>query len=85
MLKKDNMVKWMEDSVKSFNLVKYALSIAPVLISPDYTQDFIIFSFAFEHTMVTVLIQKKDQMEQPIAFFNRTIRDVALPYKIIEK
>jgi len=85
MLKKESTVKWTEDAMKSFNLVKFALTTAPVLISPDYTHDFIIFSFAFEHTMVTVLIQKKDQMEQPIAFFNRTIRDVALPYKIIEK
>ena len=46
MLKKDNMVKWTEDAMKSFNLKKYALSTAPVLISLDYTQDFIIFSFS---------------------------------------
>ena len=49
-LKKDSTVKWSEEAIKSFNLVKFALSNAPVLISPDYTQDFIIFSFASEHT-----------------------------------
>jgi len=68
MLKKDNMVKWTKDAMKSFNLVKYALSTTLVLISPDYTQDFILFSFASEHTMAAVLMQKRDQLENPIAF-----------------
>ena len=85
MLKKDSVVKWTEEAVKSFNLVKLTLSSAPVLISPNYTQDFILFSFASEHTMAVVLMQKRDQHEKPIAFFSRTIRDAALKYNIIEK
>eukprot|EP00253_Pinus_taeda_P001920 PITA_01920 len=32
-----------------------------------------------------VLMQKRDQLEKPIAFFSRTIRDVALKYNSIEK
>ena len=59
MLKKDNQVKWIEEAIKFFNLVKLALSSAPVLISLDYTQDFILFSFASEHTMAVVLMQKE--------------------------
>ena len=35
--------------------------------------------------MVAVLMQKRDQLEKPIAFFSRTIRDAALKYNIIEK
>eukprot|EP00253_Pinus_taeda_P015354 PITA_15354 len=85
MLKKDSQVKWTEEDVKSFNLVKLALSSAPVLVSPDYTQDFVFFSFASEHTMAAVLLQKRDDHERPIAFFNRAIRDAALKYNIIEK
>jgi len=45
MLKKDSVVKWTEEAIKSFNLVKLALSSTPVLVSPDYTQDFIFFIF----------------------------------------
>ena len=60
MLKKDNAVKWTEEAVKYFNLVKLVLSSAPLLISLDYTQDFILFSFSLEHTMATVLMQKRD-------------------------
>lgn len=71
--------------VKSFNLVKLALSSALVLINPDYTQDFILFSFASEHTMVVVLMKKRDGNENPIAFLSRTIRDAAFKYNIIKK
>jgi len=60
MLKKDSVVRWTKEAVKSFNLVKLALSSAPVLICPDYTQDFILFSFASDHTMAAVLMQKRD-------------------------
>eukprot|EP00253_Pinus_taeda_P021200 PITA_21200 len=35
MLKKDSQVKWMEEAIKSFNLVKLALSSAPVLTYPE--------------------------------------------------
>ena len=77
--------KWSEEAIKSFNMVKFSLSNAPVLISPDYTQDFIIFSFALEHTMAAVLMHKRDQIEKPISFFSRTIRDATLRYNIIEK
>eukprot|EP00253_Pinus_taeda_P006927 PITA_06927 len=85
MLKKDSQVKWTEEAVKSFNLVKLALSLAPILVRPDYTQDFILFSFTSEHIMAAVLLQKRDDHERPIAFFSRAIRDAALKYNIIDK
>ncbi len=70
MLKKDITMKWTEDGMKSFNLEKFSLTIAPVLISADYTHDFIIFSFVSDHTMAVVLMQKRDQVEKPIHFPN---------------
>eukprot|EP00253_Pinus_taeda_P012194 PITA_12194 len=85
MLKKDSQVKWMEEAVKSFNLVKLDLSSAPVLVSRNYTKDFILFSFASEHTMAALLLWKRDDHERPVAFFSRAIRDEALKYNIFEK
>jgi len=85
MLKKDSQIKWTEEAIKSFNLVKLALSSAPTLISPYYTQDFILFSFSSEHTLAAVLMQKREGVERPIVFFSRIIRDGALKYNIIEK
>jgi 16S rRNA U1498 N3-methylase RsmE len=46
MLKEGNEVKWTIESKDSLNQIKKALTEAPVLISPNYSKDFFIFSFA---------------------------------------
>jgi hypothetical protein len=57
-----------------------------VLISPDFTKYFIIFSFSSEHTIVAVLLQKNNEgHELPIALFSQALRDAALKYIIMEK
>ena len=58
MLKKEVGVKWTTEAKKYFELVKKALTETPVLISPDFTKYFYIFSFASEHTIAAVLLQK---------------------------
>jgi hypothetical protein len=74
MLKKDTKIKWNTEAKKSFDQVKHALTQAPVLINPDYTKDFYLFSFASEHTIASVLLQKNSEgHEQPIAFFHKII------------
>lgn len=71
---------------QSFIDIKKALTKAAVLVSLDFSKDLVIFSFAFEHTVVGVLLQKNDQNEeQPIAFYSKVFRDVSLKYNIIEK
>jgi hypothetical protein len=62
------------------------LTEAPILIIPDYSKEFLIFSFASHDTLVVVLLQKNtDGMEQPISFFSRALRDVEVKYDIMEK
>jgi hypothetical protein len=56
MLKKGIEVKWTTDPKESFVQIKKALTEAPVLISPDYSKDFLIFSFASFHTVAVVLL-----------------------------
>ena len=86
MLKKEQGVKWTLEAKTSFELVKKALTKTPVLISPDFSKDFYIFSFASEHTIAAVLLQKNPQgQEQPIAFFSKALRDAPLKYSIMEK
>ena len=66
--------------------MKRALTQAPVIISPDYTKDFYLFSFSSEHTIAAVLLKKNSEgYEQPIAFFSKALRDILLNYNIIEK
>lgn len=79
MLKKDMEIKWNTETKKSFNEVKIALTISHVLISPDFTKDFIIFSFASEHTIATILLQKNNEgHEHPIDFFSRALCDASV-------
>ena len=86
MLKKETWVKWTLESKQSFELVKQALTQTPVLISPDFTKNFYIFSFASEHTVDVVFLQKNIMgQEQKIAFFNKALRDTPLKYNIMEK
>jgi hypothetical protein len=62
------------------------LTKASVLVSLDYSKDFLIFSFASFDTVATVLLQKKvEGLEKLIAFFSRALRDVELKYDIMDK
>jgi hypothetical protein len=86
MLRKGNKVKWTAESRNSFDQIKKALNEAPVLISPNYSKDFLIFSFASCDTVATVLLQKNvEGLEQPISFFSQALRDAEVKYDIIEK
>lgn len=86
MLKKDAKVKWSLEAKQAFEGIKSALTQAPVLTSPKFDRDFIIFSFASDKTITAVLLQKDDQgAEKPIPFFSRALRDAPLKYPIMEK
>eukprot|EP00253_Pinus_taeda_P021622 PITA_21622 len=79
-------MKWIVEAKQSFEEMKMALTRTPVLTSPQFDRDFIIFSFASEHTIVAALLQKDGQgCEKTIAFFSKTLRDASLKYKIMEK
>jgi hypothetical protein len=86
MLKKENEVKWTPQSWHSFEQIKKALTEAPVLISSDYSKDFLIFSFASLDIVAVVLLQTNDSgLEQPIAYFSRALRDAEVRYDTMEK
>jgi hypothetical protein len=56
MLRKGNEVKWTVEARESSSLIKKALTEAPMLISPDYSKDFLIFSFASFDRVESVLL-----------------------------
>ena len=83
MLKKDAKVKWYLETKQAFESIKTALTQTPVLNSHQFDKDFIIFSFAYEHTITVVLLQKDDQgNEKPISFFSRALRDAPLNIRL---
>jgi hypothetical protein len=60
-LKNDSEVKWNAKAKASFEHVKKYIGEAPVLVSLDYTKEFVIFSFASEHIVAAVLLQKNEE------------------------
>ena len=85
MLKKDNEIRWNKEARSSFTDIKKALTQAPILISLDLNKDFQIYSFALEHTIEGIHLQKNNEgLEQPIDFYNKTLRDAPLKYNIME-
>jgi hypothetical protein len=86
MLRKGSEIKWTVESCDYFDQIKKALTESPILISPDYCKEFLVFSFTSFHILVAVLLQKNiEGLEQPIAFFSRALRDVELKYDIMHK
>jgi hypothetical protein len=86
MLKKGNEVKWTAKPREYFVQIKRALTEAPLLISPDYSKDFLIFSFASFDTVAAVFVQKNEEgREKPITFFSKALRDAEVRYEIMEK
>jgi hypothetical protein len=86
MLKKGNEIKWTPEAIKSFEDIKVALTKAPVLVSPNFEKDIILFYFSLEHTIVGVLLQKdENNFGKSIAYYRKTLRDAPLKYDIMEK
>ena len=70
MLKKDKEVKWTFESRNSFVLIKKAIIEGPNFVSLEYSKPLLIFSFASQDTIVTILLQKDaENKEAPIKFF----------------
>ena len=86
MLRKDSEIKCTFESHDSFDQIKKSLTEAPILIIPDYSKDFLIFSFASFNIVAAVLLQENvEGLKQPIAFFSRALRDAEIKYNIMEK
>lgn len=57
-----------------------------MLVSLDYSKDFMIFSITSKDTIVSVLLQKnREGHEQPIAFMSKAIQNSELNYTTMEK
>jgi hypothetical protein len=83
---KYTLMKWDDDSLSSFEYIKETITKAHVLISPDYSGDITIFSFASQDTIVSLQLKKnKDNYEKPISLMRKTLRYIELKYSITEK
>ena len=69
MIKKDVVFKWNKNERESFKAIKQAIIQSPALSSPDFNNDFTLYTFASYFSCDVVLTQKNDQdIEIPIYF-----------------
>ena len=66
MVKKSVQFKWIDVEKNAFSKIKTSIAHAPSLRSPNFEKDFIFYTFAFDDSLATVLIQKEDgEMSTP--------------------
>lgn len=79
---KDKMIfRWNTEGKATFSEIEEVVAHAPVLVCPSYTQDFIIYSYDFEHTMSTILMMKNQEgIESPTTFMRFPLKSHELKY-----
>jgi len=77
---------WKEEQERSFNLLKEALTTAPVLMSPNYKKKFNIASDASANGIGGVVFQlDESNKERPIAYYSRQLIDREKNWSIYER
>jgi hypothetical protein len=65
-----NKIKWDERTIESFKSLKDILLKAPVLITSDFSQSFIVQTDASQHVIYAVLSQESSDGDHPVAYHN---------------
>ena len=68
-LKKDTIFCWDERAQESFDALKRALALAPVLSPPDYSHDFFIYVAASMETVGMVLVQEDEELHEHVIYY----------------
>ena len=86
MIKKNSNFKWGQDEHEAFNLIKQAIINAPSLATPNFSESFILYTFASKKSYVAILTQaNQEKAEAPIAFFSSNLQGAELNYSDVEK
>jgi hypothetical protein len=86
LIKKDVQYHWGPLENQDFNLIKKAIIDTPSLMSPDFSQDFALYTFASDHSYATVLTQKNvENNEVPIAFLSSAFKGTELNYPTVDQ
>ena len=86
MMSEKHPFRWKEEGKKYFEDIKIAISNAPMLVSPSFERDFIIYCYASEHSLSSILTQKDDQgNEAPITFMSIPLKKHEINYTQMEK
>jgi hypothetical protein len=86
LLKKDTPFIWDEQAQESFDALNKALVSAPLLKSPDYSRDYLLYIAASEETINMVLVQEDDELHEHVIYYlSRNLVGPELNYSHVEK
>jgi hypothetical protein len=86
LIKKDTQYLWGPTENHAFNDTKKAIIDAPSLMSPDFSKDFTLYTFASDRSYAAVLTQKNpENNEVPIAFMSSTFKGAELNYPAVNR
>ena len=85
LLEKDQPFVFSEDCMKAFEILKEALTTAPILRPPDWNLPFEIMCDASDYAMGAILGQRIDRKPYVIYYASRTLSDAQMNYTTTEK
>ena len=86
LLKKDTPFYWDERAQESFNALKRALALAPVLSPPDYSHDFLLYVAASLEMIGIVLVEEDEELQEHVIYYlSRNLIDIEIRYSHVEK
>jgi hypothetical protein len=86
LIKKDTQYHWGHTENQDFNDIKKAIIDAPSLMSPDFSQDFTLYTFASDRSYAVVLTQKNaENNEVPITFMSSAFKGAELNYPAVNR
>jgi hypothetical protein len=85
LIKKDVQYHWGSLENQAFNAIKKAIIDTPSLMSLDFSQDFMLYTFASDRSYAAVLTQKNvENNEVPIAFMSSAFKGAELNYPVVD-
>jgi hypothetical protein len=86
LLKKDTPFIWDERAQESFDALKKALVSMPLLKSPDYSRDYLLYVTTSEETIGMVLVQEDDELHEHVIYYlSQNLVGPELKYSHVEK
>ena len=86
LLKKDIPFYWDEQAQDSFYALKWALATNPMLSTPDYSHDFLIYVAVSMETVGMVLVQEDGELHEHVIYdLIWSLIDAELCYSHVEK
>lgn len=86
MIKPKAEYKWEANHREAFTNIKEAIANSPSLMSPNFSKEFFLYTFATDTSYATVLTQKNhDADEVPISFMSAILDKAQLKYPEVDK